>query len=218
MHDLDLRTLGGQHGPELRETGGAAAHHHVRLGRNDVVGFVASNTFGERGVRHAKRAGGAAAHIGPLHLHVLDAGNRFQDLPRLALDALSPHQVAGIVVGDAKRDVPFRFGKLVLDEEFGDVRGAPGKLLGPLAVVGIVLQEVPVFFEGCTARGTIRDDVLIRLECDDILPCEIPRGFDIAVGAVRDTAADDGRGVVGSRGGPALAAGDGRGAAPRTAT
>ena len=77
---------------------------HVGARVGDVGDLPAAELSGHLRLDQIEDAGAAAADLGVGKRDEREAGNRLEQLTRLAADALRVRQVTGVVIGDAQRE------------------------------------------------------------------------------------------------------------------
>ena len=151
--------------------------------------------FGNLGMGQVVDTRRAATPVRLLHLHQLDAGDRLENVPRLAVDLLAMHQVTGILVGDAQRDEARRRPKPDLHQELRRIPDRPRERGAGLPPRGIVAQLDLIFLHVGTAAGGIDDNRIESLAVEGIHGCagQALGGFCLAGVRGQRPAADPGR-------------------------
>ena len=103
LHRVAHRILGAellQMQPKLGETTDVSGGDEIGPGRHHRARFLFAQRRRDRGLIEIVTAGAAATELTAGDLPQFDAGNRAQQIPRLAAHALRMGQVTGVVVGD----------------------------------------------------------------------------------------------------------------------
>ncbi len=139
--------LGEPH-PELEETAGVPAHHHLGTGLGDPVELPPEQLARDLGLEQVVDAGRAAAEVGVAELHEPEPRDGAQQRPRRLAHALAVGEVAGLVVRHRERQRVPRLGEGG-GEQFRDVPRARGERGGRR----VGREQVPVVAERRPATG-----------------------------------------------------------------
>ena len=100
VHDLRARAGFFQSGANLQHAAGIGGNDQVRAGLENVFCFSPLQTFGHFGFGQIVGAGAAAANIRLGQVNKIFPGDSFDQIARLAGDALGVGEMTGVVVGD----------------------------------------------------------------------------------------------------------------------
>ncbi len=177
---------------DLQEAAGIRRHQRIGPRRQDVrrLALPKFRRWLWRDQIIDARAATADIRLG--WLGHLELGYLAKQRARLAGDALAVAQVAGVVIGDPRRNrMAWRAWRLA-GQQFRDVAHLRRERLRPFSIGGIVAQQVAVLLQRrATARHIDRDSIhLRRLEGVDQPPgVAQPLGFASRVDAQRAAAA-----------------------------
>src|SRR5712692_272688 len=159
----------------LLELEGAAwvpAHHHLGPRLFDALDLPIEKLLGQLGIEEIIDAGASTTEVRLLQLDQLESRDRFQDRPGLLADPLTMREVAGVVVRDGELQRPEPAVQWNVGQELGDIAHLLAESLGPLCVLRVGMEQLPVLFHDRAApRRVDRHEIHVSsLEDVDGLP------------------------------------------------